>query len=293
MSTIRRAWSRSGLARTRLLRRVSQLGFGLFIIVSSLRHHLVSSEHLASIDAYCPFGGFATAWRWLSTGGLYVQKTHQSNLILALGLIIGVLVAGGAFCGWICPFGALQDLLEWVRRKLRLPEVRISGRLSRLLGYGRYLVLAGILYATISTVRLWFADFDPYRTIFSLGWLFEFDWAAQWPAYVVALAVLAGSLLIPRFWCRFLCPLGAIVSFLGNASLLRIRRNETACKGCAVCNKPCPVKIDVAGANDVVSSNCIGCLECLEVCPHKDALQVTPGPALPRLLRRRRQEGAA
>ncbi len=280
-------------SRAQLLRRLSQAGFGLFIIVSSIRHNVVTSEHLASIDAYCPFGGFETLWRWLSSGGLFVQKTHISNLILALGLVVGVILAGGAFCGWICPFGALQDLLDWTRKKLRLPEIQVPARLDRILTYGRYLTLAGILYATISTARLWFADVDPYRTIFGLGWIFEFNPAEQWPAYVVALGIVIGALFIPRFWCRYACPLGGAISLLGNLSLLRIRREPAACKGCAVCNAPCPVKIDVANAAPAVSADCIGCLACVESCPRHGALNVTLGPALPRLLRVRKKEGVA
>jgi polyferredoxin len=168
--------------RTRLLRRLTQTGFGLFIIVSSIRHYLVTSEHLASIDAYCPFGGFETLWRWVSSGGLYVQMTHGSNLVLALGLIAGVILAGGAFCGWICPFGAFQDLLSWIRRKLHLPQVRVPDRLDRVLTYGRYVSLFVVIAATIASVKLWFAGWDPYRTIFGLGWLFEFNLAENWLA---------------------------------------------------------------------------------------------------------------
>lgn len=263
--------------RTRLLRRLTQAGFGLFILGSSIRHYLVTTEHVASIDAYCPFGGIETLWRWVSTGGLFVQKTHQSNLVLLLGLIAGVILAGGAFCGWICPFGALQDLLDWIRKKLRLPELRIPPRLDRVLTYGRYVTLGVILYATIATVKLWFADWDPYRTIFGLGWLFEFNLGEQWLAYTVALAILAGALLIPRFWCRYLCPLGGAISLLGNLSLLRIRRDEASCKGCAVCNAPCPVKIDVAQASSAVSADCIGCLECVGECPREGALELKLG----------------
>jgi polyferredoxin len=275
---------------TQLLRRLTQLGFALFILVSSIRHYVVSSEHLASIDAYCPFGGFATLYHWVSSGGLYVQKTHGSNLILALGLIAGVLLAGGAFCGWICPFGALQDLLAWVRKQLHLPDVVLPPRLDRFLTYGRYLTLAGILYATIASVKLWFADYDPYRTIFGLGWLFEFNLAEHWPAYLVALGIIAGSLVINRFWCRYLCPLGGIISILGNLSLLRIRRDRESCKGCAVCNAPCPVCIDVAQASPAVSADCIGCLACVEACPRSGALEVTLGPALPPVLRSKREK---
>jgi polyferredoxin len=283
----------AGWSRTQLLRRLTQVGFGLFIIVSSLRHNLVTTEHLASLEAYCPFGGFATLWRWISSGGLYVQKLHQSNLVLAVGLVIGVILAGGAFCGWICPFGALQDLLDWICKKLSLPEIEVPARLDRFLKYGRYVMLIGILYATISTVKLWFADFDPYRTIFSLGWLFEFNLAEHWPAYTVALVVVAGALLIPRFWCRYACPLGGVISLLGHLSLLRIRRDAVECKDCALCNAPCLVKIDVARADPVVSTDCIGCLECVETCPRHGALDVTLGPALPKVFRLKKEESIA
>ncbi len=283
---------RIGASRTQLLRRLSQAAFGLFILASSLRHHLDTATHAASIDAYCPFGGVATLWRWISSGGLYVQKTHQSNLVLALGLLVGVLLVGGAFCGWICPFGAFQDLLDWLRKKLRLPEVRLPDRLDRSLTYGRYLTLGAILYATISTVRLWFADYDPYRTLFGLGWLFEFNLAEQWPAYAVLLVVTLGALLIPRAWCRYACPLGGAISLLGNLSLVRIRRNGAACRGCAVCNVPCLVRIDVAQADSAVSADCIGCLACVERCPHPEALDATLGPAMPRVFKRGRKESA-
>jgi NapH/MauN family ferredoxin-type protein len=222
-----------------------------------------------------------------------VQETHQSNLILVLGLIIGVVLAGGAFCRWVCPFGAFQDLLNWIRKKLHLPEIRIPARLDRVLTYGRYVTLVAILYATVSTVKLWFADYDPYRTIFSLGWLFEFNLAEHWPAYAVALVVTVGALLVPRSWCRYACPLGGAISLLGNLSLLRIRRNETECKACAVCNAPCPVKIDVAHADPVVSADCIGCLECIDSCPHHGALSVTLGPALPKGLEPQKKESVA
>ena len=290
MTVARRFLRNLGWSRTQLLRRLTQLGFGLFIVISSIRHHLVTSEHLASIDAYCPFGGFATLYRWLTSGGFYVQKTHQSNIVLALGLTVGVILAGGAFCGWICPFGALQGLLNWVRAKLHLSELRVPARLNRILTYGRYVTLVGILYATIASVKLWFANYDPYRTIFGLFWLFEFNLEEHWPAYAVAVGVVVGSLFIRRFWCRYLCPLGGLIAILGNLSLLRIRRSESNCKNCSVCNAPCPVEIDVAQAKQVVSTDCIGCLECVEVCPHPGALDVTLGPALPRIVNRRQKE---
>ncbi len=143
--------------RTRVLRRATQAAFGLFILVTSVLHYTVTSQKMASIDAYCPFGGFETLWRWASDGGKFIQMTHASNLVLALGLVAGTILAGGAFCGWVCPFGALQDLLGWIRKKLHLPEVRVPAKMDRILTYGRYVSLVGIIAATIASVKLWFA----------------------------------------------------------------------------------------------------------------------------------------
>jgi polyferredoxin len=136
----------------------------------SVVHHLSTVDGATpSIDALCPFGGIETLQRLIATGGQFIPKTHLSNIVLLIGLTIGVVLAGGAFCGWVCPFGALQDGLTWLRKKLHIKEVLVAPRADRILRYGRYLVLALILIQTISTVKLWFADFDPYRTIFA--WL--------------------------------------------------------------------------------------------------------------------------
>ena len=263
---------------TQRSRRMSQLAFAAFILVSSVLHYLATEDGaVPSIDALCPFGGVETLWRYLSSGGQFVPQTHLSNIVLLLGLGVGVIVAGGAFCGWVCPFGALQDVLTGLRQRLKIKAIVVAPPADRVLRYGRYLVLALILFQTISTVRLWFAEVDPYRTIFSLGWLFEFNLAVNWPAYSIALIIIGGSLFIERAWCRYLCPLGGLISLFGKFSLLRIRRSGDACKSCAICERPCPVKLPIATVN-TVSSDCIGCLNCVEACPRHGALEVQLKP---------------
>jgi polyferredoxin len=126
-----------------------------------MHHQATVDGAVPSIDALCPFGGIETLWRFVSSGGQYVPKTHLSNLVLLAGLVIGTLVSGGAFCGWVCPFGFIQDVLASLRRRLHLPELVVSDGLDRVLRYGRFVTLALILYQTISTVKLWFADYDP------------------------------------------------------------------------------------------------------------------------------------
>lgn len=266
------------MAWTNRIRHLIQFAFAAFIIYMSVAHNTSADEaSTPSIDALCPFGGLETVWRYISSGGQFVSKTHLSNLVLGLGLLIGVLLAGGAFCGWVCPFGAMQDALTWVRTKLRIRPVQVPERVDRVLRYGRFVVLAMVLYQTISTVKLWFADWDPYRTLFGLGWLFEFNLAESWFAYAVVIIVIVASLFVERAWCRYACPLGGAISLVGNLSLLRIRRQGDVCKGCNVCEAPCPVKLPVATAN-VISSDCIGCLACVEACPRHGALEIQVAP---------------
>jgi polyferredoxin len=211
-------------------RRVSQLVFAGYLIGMSVLHQLgeKTGSVTPSIDALCPFGAVETLWTWVTTGR-FISMIHPSNLVLGLAVLVGYL-AGNAFCGWVCPFGAYQDGLTWIRRKLHIPEVKFSARTDAILRYGRFVVLAIIIFASISTLKLWFAEYDPYRTLFGLHWLFAFNLASMWPAFVILGAVTIGSLLIDRFWCRYLCPAGAVLSVLSHFSLLRIRRKEAAAR---------------------------------------------------------------
>lgn len=273
----RKRYSRKNWSQ--IIRRTVQVAFVVFILTASIRHGLLEETvTVPSTDALCPLGGLETLWR-VVVEREYVPKTHPSNIILGLGLLAGVLLGGAAFCGWICPFGTLQDGLTWLRTKLRLPELRVPAQLDRWLRYGRFIVLALMLYMTISTVNLWFANYDPYRTLFGLGWLFEFNIETQWPAYLITASVLVLSFFIPRFWCKYTCPLGGALSLLGHLSLLRIRRNQEQCKNCALCEAPCPVGIAVASANPTINTNCIGCLACVETCPRQGALEIQLAPS--------------
>jgi Pyruvate/2-oxoacid:ferredoxin oxidoreductase delta subunit len=262
-----------------LLRPLVQAGFFIFIIAAAIRHNLApEGTSAASIDALCPFGGLETLYQMIVTGR-YVPKTHPSNIVLGVGLLIGVLLAGAAFCGWVCPFGSLQDGLTWLRKKLHIPELKVPEKADHWLRYGRFIVLGLILYQTIQTVKLWFAGYDPYRTIFSLGWIFEFNLQENWLAYLIALLVIGASFIVPRAWCKYACPLGGTLAILGHFSLLRIRRNQASCKSCALCDKPCPVGIAVAKAKNRVNTNCIGCLACVETCPRHATLEVQLAPS--------------
>lgn len=273
-----KAQQRKGRIRNTLLaRRLTQLGFAAVILVAAVRHQLEpTAGATASVDALCPFGAMETLITWL-TAGTMISKIHPSNLVLGGALLVATLLAGNAFCGWICPLGSIQDLVWRLGRRLHLPELRVPARLDKHLRWGRFLVLAVVIWFSVSTAKLWFADYDPYLAIFGLDWLFNPGGMAV-VGVAVAGVMLIGSSLVNRLWCRYLCPLGGVLSVVSRFSLLRVRRNQDACTDCTLCDRPCPVGLQVSAAAPAVSADCIGCLDCVATCPVKGALSVS-GPA--------------
>lgn len=275
---------RASMRRLTVTRRIVQLGFALLILSAAVRHQVERQSEAASVDALCPFGAVETLITWLTTGS-FISKIHLSNMVLGVAVLAATLLVGNAFCGWICPFGAVQDALAWVARRTGLPQWRPSARLDTLLRWGRFVVLAVVLYFSVSTARLWFADYDPYVTLFGLHWLFEPNDGLWWGLGILALT-LGGSLVVERFWCRYLCPLGAVFSVLGHLSFLRIRRTERTCTDCTLCDRPCPVGLVVSKADPLVSPDCIGCMDCVAACPVKGALNVSAPVFVGQLLHR-------
>lgn len=264
------------IRRVKTARHLTQLFFGGFILVAGIRHQLAENSGAASVDALCPFGAMESLLTWLVTGA-FISKIHPSNFVLGLALLMATLLVGNAFCGWICPFGAIQDALSWVRTRLGLPVISLPRTLDSALRWGRFVVLAVVVWFSYTTTKLWFADYDPYVTLFGLRWLFEPQGSGFWIALGILGLVIAGSLVIDRLWCRYLCPLGAVLSVVGRFSLLRLRRSSATCTDCCLCNKPCPVGIEPSKATPFVSADCIGCLDCVTTCPVPGALTVS-GP---------------
>lgn len=252
-------------------RRLTQGFFVGLVLVVAVRHQV--EENQPSVDAVCPFGAVETLITWATTGQ-FISKTHPSNMVLGVAVLLMTLLVGNAFCGWICPFGAIQDAQAWVRRKLHLPALELPRRVDRVLRWGRFVVLGLVLYMSVTTAKLWFAGYDPYVQAFGLHWLFEANPTTMWVGWTITGVVLVASFVVERAWCRYLCPLGAVFSVLGRFSIMRIRRAPATCTDCTLCDRPCPVGIEPSKARPFVSTDCIGCMDCVAACPVKGALRI-------------------
>ena len=179
--------------------------------------------------------------------------------VLSVFVAVSLLVLGrGVFCGWLCPFGALQELSNRAARALRVPQLRLPAAVEdrlRLVKYVAALVLLGLVFVSADlTDRA--AEIEPFNTAISAG----FD--REWPFVLYAAALLLAGLFHERFFCRFLCPLGGSLALLGRARLVeRLRRRPQCGAPCRICERGCPVgAIRPDGAINM--DECLQCLDC-------------------------------
>lgn len=229
---------------------------------------------LTSVEKYCPFGGLETAYA-LFTRQKFTCAAGELNLALFLALLLLTVLARKAFCGWVCPLGAVY---EWLGRLGRRwfgyasfdgpwrPSERTRRTLQAVL---RSLVLGAVLAATWATGELVFRGYDPYYILFSAHGHDVRTWS-----YFILGGLLALGLLAPMAWCKYLCPLGAVMWPVSKPGLLRLRRSEHHCTGCGACDDACPQSLPVSTPPEVRSGECTLCLECTAACPSPGALEL-------------------
>jgi len=261
----------------RRLRTAFQIVILAAVLVTGLRFAMGWSR--TGIETYCPFGGLESALS-LFTQRTFTCATGERNLALFVALILLTLMARKSFCGWVCPIGALSEWFAALGRRL-IPRRRRDRdkaplhvfepprRWDRLLRWSRVPVLAAILYFTYRTGELIFRGYDPYYILFS----FDGHDVKSW-SYLLLGVVLAGVILVPMAWCRYLCPLGVSLWPFSVAGRLRLERNDAACTGCRACDRACPQGILVSRGSQVRSGECTLCFECTEVCPEGQALHL-------------------
>lgn len=252
-------------------RRVVQLGFLLLTVIAV---YVMG----ANAERWCPFGGVEAIYTYVNEGNMPCSLA-VSNFYLLAGVLVITLLLRRAFCGYMCPIGAASEFLRGGSRRVGIKEVKVHPKVDHWLSMLKYPVLALILYFTYRLSELIFRGFDPcYALISRHGEDITF-WA-----YIVAGAIVIASLLITMPFCRWLCPLGAVLNLFSWIGLTRVKRDTDSCLECKLCDKACPMGIPVSQKKSVLSARCISCLSCVEACPTRanGALRWGPPDALGR-----------
>ncbi|NNH33687.1 4Fe-4S binding protein, partial [Rhizobium sp. SEMIA 4085] len=191
--------------------------------------------------------------------------------ILWASVAAGLLFWGrGPFCGWLCPFGALQELTNTVAKTLKVPQLKLPWGLHERLWPVKYIIFLGLFGLSFYSMALaeTAAEVEPFKTVIIL------KFARQWPFLLFATVLLGAGLFIERFYCRYLCPLGAALAIPGRIRMFEWLKRWSECGSpCQRCAKECPVQaIHPEGTINV--NECIYCMHCQELyqddqrCPH-------------------------
>jgi NosR/NirI family transcriptional regulator, nitrite reductase regulator len=164
----------------------------------------------------------------------------------------------GVFCGWLCPFGALQELLNEAARKLGIRQIEVPWALHERLWpikYTAFLAILGISFQSTAQV-ITLAEIEPFKTAIVLKFI------RAWPYVAYVVVLLAGGLFIERLYCRYLCPLGAALAIPARLRIFDWLKRRPQCgRECRICSATCTVQA-INPIGQIVPNECIYCLQC-------------------------------
>jgi polyferredoxin len=275
---------RIGRDHSQALRRAFQVAFlGLNVYLGVLFYFWVRAYETggatalarpAGVEGYLPIAGMMNFKYWLLSGQAPV--IHPAAMFLLIAFVTVAFLFRKAFCSWLCPVGTISEYLWRLGHKLFRRDFRLPGWLDIPLRGLKYLLLAFFVWAVAGMSAAEIAGFmrSPYGLIADVKMLNFFRFLGEVGLIVIGVLVVA-SVLVQNFWCRYLCPYGALLGLAALPGPLRIRRNPQACIDCAKCAKACPSVLPVDKLVSIKSAECTGCLECVAVCPAQDALSLS------------------
>ncbi len=219
-------------------------------------------------SAACPLRAFEVSiYKGNSNWKLFVYP------LLILGLV--GLISGRMVCGWACPIGLLQRATGYIPRKLKqkFPQINSWGthKLERYLRYTKYFVLLGLVFVTTYLLGFMFTDICPVGFLVGTLPILALN-PGQFvpnPFFIVGLVIFLLFIilifLVERGWCRYFCPIGALLAPFNKVSMVYVDVDKSQCVRCYACSKVCPMGIDIPNMHR--DPECILCGKCVAVCP--------------------------
>jgi len=259
-----------------------QLAFVLLCVWIGIEFHLFMQwgmsggtepymERPPGVEGFLPISALMGAMHWMYSGAL--NTIHPAGTMILFGFIAASIVMKKSFCSWMCPIGTLSESLWMLGQKLFKKNIAVWRWLDYPLRSLKYLLLFFFVSAIgAMSVR----DLDvfinsPYNKVADIKMYLFFADITPFALWTIIILMLF-SVVIKNFWCRYLCPYGALLGIAGLLSPFRITRVKASCIDCELCTKVCPSNIKVHTVSQVWSDECTSCLRCVEECPVKETL---------------------
>jgi len=232
-------------------------GIWFYVYINELKNENYNILKPSSVEGFLPISALLGLKRFLLTG-IY-DPVHPAGLTILIAAIVMSIIVKKSFCSHICPVGFLSELISNAGFKLK-----INRWISGFLGSLKYILLLFFLYVVFYQMNLQQITFfqnSSYNKIADAKMLYFFlDISATGLMVIMGLVLL--TYLFKNFWCRFLCPYGALLGVLSWLSPFKIRRENENCIDCKKCREACPSDIEVYNKESIFTVNCIGCREC-------------------------------
>jgi polyferredoxin len=234
-------------------------------------------ERPAGVEGWLPIAGLMNLKYFALTH--QVPPVHPAAMFLILSFLIMSLLLKKSFCSWLCPIGTFSEILWKLGHKIFKSNLTLPRWIDIPLRGLKYLLLGFFVFVIGKMSAESLLDFmqQPYGIIADVKMLNFFRHIGQTGAIVIGVMILS-SVIIKNFWCRYLCPYGALMGLVSLASPVKIRRDEETCIDCAKCAKACPSQLPVDRLVQISSAECTACMSCVAVCPAENALQFSLPP---------------
>ena len=189
--------------------------------------------------------------------GFYLAEPLMVMIVIYTAISL-VLLGRGVFCGWLCPFGALQELLAQLSRFIGLPQWNPPEAVQKYLWLGKYVSAALVLVLAALSIQMGLrvAEVEPFNTAITS------HFTRAWPYVFYACALLMIGLFTERAYCRFLCPLGGVLALADRLHLVDLLKRRPECGNpCHLCESSCPVKA-ISRSGKIKTAECFQCLDC-------------------------------
>ena len=188
------------------LRQISQWTLFSILILFWLKV-LIIKDSFFDFEACCPFGGLQAITNFF-VGGALACSMEGMQVVMGGALVLGTIVSSKLFCGYACPVGTVSENLGKLGNKFRLPQIKLGGLADICLRSLKYIILGITFYFTLESNELFCKKFDPF---FATTSFFGED-VSTWMALIAISLLVIGAMFLKQFWCKFICPLGAISS---------------------------------------------------------------------------------